>query len=132
MRPGRVEIGDQSLEALGSERRIEARHVGELINRVVRAGIERAPEPPAPLGFEFTERHRQMIFGIPAIEALPQRRFDDGADDEIGFGHGAVPIKNNCAAMLLRSRGAPLASSLRGDEAIQIGASAWIALLRSE
>jgi len=44
------------------------------------AGIERAPEPPALLALEFVERHRQVMLGIPAIETLPQRRFDDGPD----------------------------------------------------
>jgi hypothetical protein len=52
------------------------------------AGFDGAPEPPAFLALELRKRHRQVMARIPLIESLPQRRFDDGADDEISFGHG--------------------------------------------
>src|SRR5271166_4214950 len=58
------------------------------------AGIERAPESPAFLRFEFEKCHRQVMARIPLIESLPQRRFDDGADDEIGFGHQVTSSSN--------------------------------------
>ena len=46
-RPSLVEVGDQPLETVGLERRIEPRHVGKLIGRVMHAGVCRAPEAPA-------------------------------------------------------------------------------------
>src|SRR5580704_6956247 len=86
-RPGLVEIGDQSLEAVGLERRIEPRHVGKLIGRVVHTGVCRAPKAPALLGLEFGKCHRQVMGRIPMIEFLPQRLCDHRAHHEIGFGH---------------------------------------------
>jgi hypothetical protein len=97
MRPSLVEIGDQHFEAVGIERRVEPRQVGELIRGVMHAGVERAPEPPALLALEFGQRHRKVMARIPLIESLAQRRLDHGANDEIGFGHELVPF---CATLL--------------------------------
>jgi len=74
----------------------------------VHAGFERAPKPPAFFRFEFVERHRQVMLRIPVVEFLPQRRLDDGANDEIGFRHQIVLFNEGRAAMLRPSRGSLL------------------------
>ena len=122
MRPSLVEIGDQYFEAVGIERRVEPRQVGELIRGVMHAGVERALESPALLRFEFRKRHRQVMARIPLIESLAQRRLDHGPNDEIGFGHELVSF--------LRNATRPRHCEERSDEAIQSGISDWIASRR--
>src|SRR5262249_3910482 len=85
IRPGLIEIHDQHFVAVGVERRVELRHVGKLIRGIMHAGLGGAPEPPGFLALELRKRHRQVMAGIPLIESLPQPRFDDGGDEEIGF-----------------------------------------------
>src|SRR5579862_4457082 len=94
-RPGLIVVGDKPLEGLRLERGVERRHVSKLIDRIMHAGIGRAPEPPAFLRLEVGKRHRQVMGRVPMVELLPQRLLDHRAHHEIGLGHPCPPV-NTC------------------------------------
>ena len=113
-RPSLIEILDQSLEGIGFQRGVEPRHVGELIDRVMHAGIRRAPEPPAFLRFEIGQRHRQVMARIPLIEFLAQWLNHHRTHHEIRLGHRAFLLL--LASDLNQTTNLPRCTAAHGSE----------------
>ncbi len=83
LRPRAIEVGDQLLEGVGGKRGVEPAF-GEVIDRVMHARLQLAPEAPGLLAFENLDRPRQVVGRIPMVEFIAQGRGDDGMDEEEG------------------------------------------------